>query len=51
METFYGFMLEHRGFNSREGIEDALMAILFNTMAYADKLLKENRNDKSEVKK
>ena len=33
--------LEHRGFKSRDGIEDALMGILLNTMAYTDKLLKE----------
>lgn len=33
--------MEHRGFSSRDGIEDALMAILFNTMAYTDKLLKD----------
>lgn len=35
--------LFHRGYNGRENIEDALMAILFNTMAYADKLLKDRK--------
>ena len=34
---------EHRGLGSRDGIEDALMAVLFNTMAYADKYLKDKR--------
>lgn len=29
--------LEHRGFKSRDGIEDALMGSLFNIMAYAYK--------------
>jgi len=38
---FMDLWKEHRGFKSREGIEDALMAILFNTIAYADKLLKD----------
>lgn len=38
--------MEHRGFGSRDGIEDAMMAILFNTMAYADKLLKDKRKIK-----
>jgi len=33
--------LEHRGFESREGIENALMAILFNAMGYAYEILKE----------
>jgi len=34
---------EHRGLKSRDGIEDAMMAILFNVMAYADKYLKEKK--------
>ena len=41
---------EHRGFESREGIEDALMGILFNTMAYTDKYLKEQRSNKEVLK-
>lgn len=43
---FMDLWLEHRGFKSREGIEDALMGILFNTMAYTDKLLKEKKDDR-----
>lgn len=42
---FIDLWLEHRGFLSREGIEDALMGILFNTMAYADKFLKDKIKD------
>jgi len=38
---FMDLWLEHRGFKSRDGIKDALMGILFNTMAYLDKLLKD----------
>ena len=34
---------EHRGLKSRDGIEDAMMAVLFNVMAYADKYLKEKK--------
>lgn len=43
---FMDLWMEHRGFSSREGIEDALMAILFNTMAYTDKLLKDKLNNR-----
>ena len=32
---------EHRGYKSRDGMEDALMGALFNNMAYADKYLKD----------
>jgi len=42
---FMDLWLEHRGFKSREGIKDALMGILFNTMAYLDKLLKDERTN------
>lgn len=38
---FHDWWMEHRGFKSREGIEDALMALLFNVMGYAHELLKE----------
>lgn len=40
---FMDLWMEHRGFKSREGIEDALMGIIFNTMAYADKYLKDKK--------
>jgi len=35
---FMDMWLEHRGQKSREGIDDAIMGILFNTMAYAHML-------------
>jgi len=38
---FMDLWMEHRGLKSREGLEDALMGIMFNTMAYAHKYLKE----------
>ena len=40
---FMDLWLFHRGYKGREEIEEALMAILFNTMAYADKLLKDKK--------
>jgi hypothetical protein len=43
---FMDLWLEHRGFKSRDGIESALMGILFNTMAYADKYYKDKQRDK-----
>jgi len=38
--------LEHRGFKSRDGIENALMGTMFNVMAYAYKFYKEKGDDK-----
>jgi hypothetical protein len=32
--------LEHRGYKSREGVEDALCAIMFNSMGYLHEVLK-----------
>ena len=43
---FMDLWKEHRGLKSREGIEDALMAILFNVMGYAHEILKEKDNGK-----
>ena len=40
---FMDLWLEHRGFKSREGIEDAMMGIMFNIMAYADKYYKDKK--------
>jgi len=34
---------EHRGFKSKAGLEEALMALLFNIMGYAYELLKEQK--------
>jgi len=41
---FLDWWMEHRGYKSREGIEDALMALLFNVMGYAHEILKEKKN-------
>jgi len=41
---FHDWWLEHRGFNSRENLEEALMAILFNVMGYAHEILKRKEN-------
>lgn len=38
---FMDLWKEHRGIKSREGIEFAMMGILFNVMAYADKYYKD----------
>lgn len=40
---FMDFWMEHRGYSSREGIQDALCALLFNASGYLHELLKENR--------
>ena len=42
---FMDFFLEHRGYQSREGMEDALCAIIFNASGYLHELLKERLND------
>ena len=42
---FMDLWLEHRGFKSREGIDDAICGILFNTMAYYYKLLIERKQN------
>ena len=40
--------LEHRGYKSRDGIEDALCGIIFNSMGYLFELIKnEEKNNNS----
>ena len=34
LRHFHDLWMEHRGYESREGLEDAINGILFNTMAY-----------------
>ncbi len=46
---FVDWWKEHRGLGSREGLEDALMALLFNVMGYAHEVLKA-KNGKQEAK-
>lgn len=43
---FMDLFKEHRGYTSREGIEDALCAILFNTQGYLHEILKEKQKQK-----
>lgn len=43
---FMDWWLEHRGYNiSENGIEDAMMGLLFNVMAYSYKILKDKENN------
>lgn len=44
---FMDLWLEHRGFKSREGIEEALCAIMFNSMGYLHEILKEKKYGKN----
>jgi len=46
LRHFMDWWKEHRGLSSREGIEDALCAIMFNTMGYLHEILKEKQNGK-----
>jgi hypothetical protein len=39
---FMDIWKEHRGIKTKEGLEDALCALLFNTMGYLHETLKEN---------
>ena len=38
---FHDIWMEHEGYKSREGLEKALMGLLFNTMGYTHEILKE----------
>jgi len=40
---FMDVWLEHREFESREGVEDALCAMIFNGMGYLHEVLKERK--------
>ena len=45
---FFDWWKEHRGLKSREGLEDALMGVLFNAMGYAHEYLKMiNKGDRT----
>lgn len=41
---FHDWWMEHRGFASREGLEDALCALIFNAMGYLHEILKEKQH-------
>lgn len=40
---FEDMWLEHRGFKSQDGLEEAICAIMFNTMGYLHETLKERK--------
>jgi hypothetical protein len=42
--------MEHRGYSSREGVEEALCALMFNVMGYLHEILME-KNGKREAEK
>ncbi len=44
---FHDWWMEHRDYKSREGIEDALMGLLFNVMGYTYEILKEENKKES----
>lgn len=44
---FMDWWMEHRGFKSREGVEDALCAIIFNAQGYLLEVLR-NKNGKAD---
>jgi hypothetical protein len=48
---FLDIWMEHRGYKSKDGIEEALMALLFNIMGYAYELLKEKNTDRPFIEK
>lgn len=45
---FMDVWAEHRGFESRDGIEEALCAVIFNTMGYLHEILKEKHEKTDE---
>ena len=45
---FMDWWMEHRGYKSREGLEEALCATMFNVQGYLFELLKEKENGKEE---
>jgi hypothetical protein len=42
---FMDWWMEHRGYKSREGTEDALCALLFNVQGYLYEILKNKENE------
>ena len=47
---FMDWWLENRGFESRDGLEEALCALMFNTMGYLHEILKEREYSKKNRK-
>lgn len=46
---FMDWWLEHRGFKSRDGVEDALCGLLFNVQGYLHEVLKEEKKTENSV--
>ncbi|MEA2036689.1 MAG: hypothetical protein U9O94_04225 [Nanoarchaeota archaeon] len=42
---FHDIWMEHRGYKSREGLEDALNGVLFNVMGYLFEILSPRQKD------
>ena len=42
---FLDLWMEHRGYKSRDGIDDSICGILFNVMAYYYKILMDRRKN------
>lgn len=43
---FFDWWMEHRGFESRDGIKDALCALMFNAQGYLWEIIKEEMKEK-----
>jgi len=48
---FMDWWMEHRGYKSREGIEDALCALMFNVMGYLYEILKDKKDSRPFIEK
>lgn len=48
---FMDWWMEHDGYESREGMEDALCGLLFNVFGYLHEIKKEQNNEASETGK
>jgi hypothetical protein len=46
---FFDWWKEHRGLESREGVEDALCGLLFNLQGYLHEFIKQKENDKQRL--
>jgi hypothetical protein len=44
---FVDWWKEHRGIGTKDGIEEAMCALMFNTMGYLHEYLKENKKENS----
>jgi len=48
---FMDWWMEHRGYKSRDGLEDALCALLFNVQGYLFEILKTKEEDRPFIEK